>query len=55
MEKGMAGTLGVLTGCDDLHYVGVLSFDDIFSPEADAADLELRDALQQLRRGIPLR
>jgi trimethylamine:corrinoid methyltransferase-like protein len=53
MEKGMAGALGALTGCDDLHYVGVLSFDDIFSPEQAAADLELRDALEQLRRGIP--
>jgi hypothetical protein len=31
-EKGAAGAVGVLTGCDDLHYVGVLSFDEIFSP-----------------------
>lgn len=53
-EKGIAGTLGVLTGCDDIHYVGVLSFDDIFSPQGAVADLELRDALLQLRRGIPL-
>jgi trimethylamine:corrinoid methyltransferase-like protein len=53
-EKGMAGTLGVLTGCDDFHYIGVLSFDDIFSPEGMVADLELRDGLLQLRRGIPL-
>jgi trimethylamine:corrinoid methyltransferase-like protein len=52
-EKAMAGTLGVLTGCDDFHYIGVMSFDDIFSPEGAVADLELRDALQQLRRGIP--
>lgn len=53
IEKGIAGTLGVLTGCDDLHYIGVLSFDDIFSPEGAVTDLELRDALLQLRRGIP--
>jgi trimethylamine--corrinoid protein Co-methyltransferase len=53
LEKGMAGALGVLTGCDDLHYIGVLSFDDIFSPEQMVADCELRDALEQLRRGIP--
>lgn len=53
-EKAIAGTLGVLTGCDDFHYIGVMSFDDIFSPEGAVADLELRDALQQLRRGIPL-
>ena len=53
LEKGMAGTLGVLTGCDDLHYAGVLSFDDIFSPEQMVADCELRDALEQVRRGIP--
>jgi trimethylamine:corrinoid methyltransferase-like protein len=53
MEKGMAGATGVLTGCDDLHYVGVLSFDDIFSPEQMVADIELCDALDQLRRGIP--
>jgi trimethylamine:corrinoid methyltransferase-like protein len=53
-EKGFAGALGALTGCDDLHYVGVLSFDDIFSPEQMVADCELRDALEQLRRGIPL-
>jgi len=53
-EKGFAGALGVLTGCDDLHYAGVLSFDDIFSPEQMAADIELRDGLEQLRRGIPL-
>lgn len=53
-EKGMAGTLGVLTGCDDFHYIGVLSFDDIFSPEGMIADLELRDALQHLRHGIAL-
>jgi trimethylamine:corrinoid methyltransferase-like protein len=52
MEKAMAGTFGVLTGCDDLHYAGVLSFDDIFSPEQMAADCELRDALEQLRRNI---
>ena len=53
LEKALAGTLGVLTGCDDLHYAGVLSFDDIFSPEQMAADCELRDALEQLARGIP--
>ena len=53
-EKGFAGALGVLSGCDDLHYVGVLSFDDIFSPEQMVADCELRDALEHLRRGIPL-
>jgi len=52
-EKGLAGAFGVMTGCDDLHYVGVLSFDDIFSPEQMVADCELRDALVQLRRGIP--
>jgi trimethylamine--corrinoid protein Co-methyltransferase len=53
LEKALAGALGVLTGCDDLHYAGVLSFDDIFSPEQMAADCELRDALEQLARGIP--
>lgn len=52
MEKAMAGTLGALTGCNDLHYVGVLSFDDIFSPEQMVADIELCDALDHLRRGI---
>ncbi len=52
-EKAMAGAFGVLTGCDDLHYVGVMSFDDIFSPEQMVADLELRDALERLRRGMP--
>jgi len=52
-EKALAGTLGVLTGCDDLHYAGVLSFDDIFSPAQLVADCELRDALAQLRLGIP--
>ncbi|MCJ7738871.1 MAG: trimethylamine methyltransferase family protein [Anaerolineae bacterium] len=52
-EKAMAGTLGVLTGCNDLHYVGVMSFDDIFSSEQMVADIELRDALEQLGRGIP--
>lgn len=52
-EKGMAGALGVMTGCNDLHYIGVLSFDDIFSPEQMLADLELRDALARLRTGIP--
>jgi trimethylamine:corrinoid methyltransferase-like protein len=30
-----------------------MSFDDIFSPEQMVADCELRDALQQLARGIP--
>ncbi len=53
LEKGMAGALGVLTGCDDLHYIGVLSFDDIFSPEQAVADIELCGALERLRRGIP--
>jgi trimethylamine:corrinoid methyltransferase-like protein len=53
MEKAMMGTFGVLTGCDDLHYAGVLSFDDIFSPEQMVADVELRDALEQLTVGIP--
>lgn len=53
LEKGIAGAFGVLTGCDDLHYVGVLSFDDIFSPEQMIADCELRDALARLRQGIP--
>ncbi len=52
-EKGMAGAFGVLTGCDDLHYAGVMSFDDIFSPEQMVLDVELRDALEHLRRGIP--
>jgi trimethylamine:corrinoid methyltransferase-like protein len=52
-EKAMAGTFGVLTGCDDLHYVGVMSFDDIFSPVQMVLDCELRDMLGQLRRGIP--
>jgi trimethylamine:corrinoid methyltransferase-like protein len=52
-EKATAGTLGVMTGCDDLHYAGVLSFDDIFSPVQLVADIELRDSLAQLRRGIP--
>ncbi len=52
-EKAMAGTFGALTGCQDLHYVGVMSFDDIFSPAQMVADIELRDALEQLRRGIP--
>ena len=41
-EKAMAGAFGVLTGCDDLHYAGVMSFDDIFSPEQMVADNELR-------------
>jgi trimethylamine:corrinoid methyltransferase-like protein len=53
LEKGMAGAFGVMTGCDDLHYIGVLSFDDIFSPEQMLADCELRDALARLRHGIP--
>jgi trimethylamine--corrinoid protein Co-methyltransferase len=53
LEKALAGALGALTGCDDLHYAGVLSFDDIFSPEQMVADCELRDALEQLARGIP--
>jgi trimethylamine--corrinoid protein Co-methyltransferase len=52
-EKGVAGTVGVLTGCDDLHYVGVMSFDDIFSPEQAVADIELVAMLEQLRKGIP--
>ncbi len=52
-EKAMAGALGAMTGCDDFHYAGVMSFDDIFSPEQMVADCELRDALQQLARGIP--
>jgi trimethylamine--corrinoid protein Co-methyltransferase len=51
-EKAMAGTFGVLTGCNDLHYVGVMSFDDIFSPVQMALDCELRDMLKQLRAGI---
>ena len=53
LEKGLAGTFGVMTGCNDLHYVGVMSFDDIFSPEQMVLDCELRDALEQLARGIP--
>jgi trimethylamine:corrinoid methyltransferase-like protein len=51
-EKAMAGAFGVLTGCDDLHYAGVMSFDDIFSPEQMVADNELRHALERLRRGM---
>jgi trimethylamine--corrinoid protein Co-methyltransferase len=53
LEKGLAGAFGVMTGCNDLHYVGVMSFDDIFSPEQMVLDCELRDALEQLARGIP--
>lgn len=53
LEKGMAGAFGVMTGCNDLHYAGVMSFDDIFSPEQMMLDCELRDALEQLVRGIP--
>ena len=53
LEKAMAGAFGVMTGCDDLHYAGVLSYDDIFSPEQMLADCELRDALEQLRRVCP--
>jgi len=52
MEKAMAGAFGIATGCDDLHYAGVLSYDDIFSPEQALADVELRDALAHLRRPI---
>lgn len=52
-EKAMAGAFGVLTGCNDLHYVGVMSFDDIFSPIQMVLDCELRDMLKQLRAGIP--
>ena len=53
LEKGMAGAFGAMTGCDDFHYIGVLSFDDIFSPEQMLADIELCDALDHLKRGIP--
>ena len=53
LEKGMAGAFGVMTGCNDLHYAGVMSFDDIFSPEQMVLDCELRDALEQLACGIP--
>jgi len=53
LEKGLAGAFGVMTGCNDLHYAGVMSFDDIFSPEQMVLDCELRDALEQLARGIP--
>jgi trimethylamine:corrinoid methyltransferase-like protein len=53
LEKGMAGAFGVMTGCNDLHYAGVMSFDDIFSPEQMVLDCELRDGLKQLARGIP--
>lgn len=53
LEKAMAATFGALTGCQDLHYVGVMSFDDIFSPEQMVADCELRDAVEHLRQGIP--
>jgi trimethylamine---corrinoid protein Co-methyltransferase len=53
MEKAWAGAFGVMTGCDDVHYAGVMSFDDIYSPEQMMLDLELRDALDRLRRGIP--
>ncbi|MHB0856252.1 MAG: trimethylamine methyltransferase family protein [Anaerolineae bacterium] len=53
LEKGLAGAFGVATGCDDVHYAGVLSYDDILSPVQMVADVELRDALQHLARGIP--
>jgi trimethylamine--corrinoid protein Co-methyltransferase len=53
LEKGMAGAFGVMTGCNDLHYAGVMSFDDIFSPQQMVLDCELRDGLEQLAHGIP--
>ncbi len=53
MEKALSGTFAVLTSCTHLDYAGVLSYDDIFSPEQAAADIELRDALQHLSRGLP--
>jgi trimethylamine:corrinoid methyltransferase-like protein len=50
LEKGLAGAFGVATGCGALHYAGVLSYDDIFSPSQTVLDCELRDALDHLRR-----
>jgi trimethylamine:corrinoid methyltransferase-like protein len=51
-EKTTAMTLGALWGATEFHCAGVLSLDDIFSSVQLLADLEVKDQVQRLVRGL---
>jgi len=53
LEKGAAAGLAIALGIRNFNGVGLLSFDDIFSPEQMVADIELREYLQRFRSGLP--
>ncbi len=48
VEKGYGAGFAVAMGCRNLAGAGLLSFDDIFSPEQAVVDMEMRDMLQRL-------
>jgi trimethylamine--corrinoid protein Co-methyltransferase len=51
-EKATLMTLGALWGATEFHCAGVLSLDEIFSPVQLLADLEVKDHVQRLVRGL---
>lgn len=53
MEKGYGAGFAAVLGCRSFNGGGLLSFNDIFSPEQMTADIELRDEVQRLTKNAP--
>ncbi len=51
-EKATLMALGAVWGATEFHCAGVLSLDEIFSPVQLLADLEVKDHVQRLVRGL---
>ena len=51
-EKASTMTVGALLGATEFHCAGALSLDEIFSPIQFIADLEVKDHVQRLVRGL---
>ncbi len=51
-EKASIMTMGALRGATEFHCAGTLSLDEVFSPIQFMADLEVKDHVQRLVRGL---
>jgi len=52
-EKAYGAAFAVLHGCRDFNGAGLMSFDDIFSPQQVMADIEIRDMVERLIADVP--
>jgi trimethylamine:corrinoid methyltransferase-like protein len=52
-EKAYGAVFAVLHGCRDFNGAGLMSFDDIFSPQQVMADIEIRDMVERLIADVP--